>query len=99
VPVEFLTWSVNVSTFSVDGKNSNSKTRSSKAISKEKRVVFDPNSGRRESLPMYLRKDLAAGASLAGPALVAEPQTTTLVPRGWRCGVAAAGHLILERTK
>jgi N-methylhydantoinase A/oxoprolinase/acetone carboxylase beta subunit len=36
---------------------------------------------------------------LAGPALVAEPQTTTLVPRGWRCSVAAAGHLILERTK
>jgi N-methylhydantoinase A len=99
VPVEFLTWSVNVSTFSVDRKNSNSKTKSSKAISKDKRVVFDPTSGRHESLPMYLRKDLAAGASLAGPALVAEPQTTTLVPRGWRCGVAAAGHLILERTK
>jgi N-methylhydantoinase A len=99
VPVEFLTWSVNVSTFSVDKKNSNSKARGSKTISKEKRMVFDPASGKRESLPMYLRKDLAAGASFAGPALVAEPQTTTLVPRGWRCGVAAAGHLILERTK
>jgi N-methylhydantoinase A/oxoprolinase/acetone carboxylase beta subunit len=32
-----------------------------------------------------------------GPALVAEPQTTTLVPRGWRCSVTGAGHLLLEK--
>ncbi len=97
VPVEFLTWSVNVSTFAVDKKNSNAKVKSSKATARQKRTVFDPVSGKRESLPMFLRGDLAAGATLAGPALVVEPQTTTLVPRGWRCGVAAAGHLILER--
>ena len=46
---------------------------------------------------MYSRTNLAPGAQLAGPALVVEPQTTTLVPRGWRCSVAAMGHLILER--
>ncbi len=97
VPVEFLTWSVNVSTFAVDKKNSNAKVKSSKATARQERTVFDPVSGKRGSLPMFLRRDLAAGATLAGPALVVEPQTTTLVPRGWRCGVAAAGHLILER--
>ena len=97
VPVEFLTWSVNVSTFSVDIKTSNSKGKRSKPVSREKRTVFDPVSGKRESLPMYLRKELGAGAAFAGPALVVEPQTTTLVPRGWHCSVAAAGHLILER--
>ena len=98
VPVEFLTWSVNVSTFAADKKNFNSKTRSSKGISRENRMVFDPASGKREAIPMYLRKDLGAGAAFAGPALVVEPQTTTLVPRGWRCGISAAGHLILEKT-
>jgi N-methylhydantoinase A len=98
VPVEFLTWSVNVSTFAKDGKKLNKKINTSKANSKDKRIVFDPVSGKRESVPLYLRRNLAAGAALAGPALVAEPQTTTLVPRGWRCRVAAAGHLILERT-
>jgi len=98
VPVEFLTWSVNVSTFAVEKKNSQKKARSSRANSKDRRAVFDPVSGKRESVPQYLRQDLAAGAALAGPALVVEPQTTTLVPRGWRCRVAAARHLILERT-
>jgi N-methylhydantoinase A len=97
VPVEFLTWSVNVSTTLPREAFSRSSGGKSKASTKEKRVVFDPVSGKRESVPQYLRQSLAPGATLAGPALVAEPQTTTLVPRGWRCGVAAAGHLILER--
>jgi N-methylhydantoinase A len=97
VPVEFLTWSVNVSTILPKEVFSRSPGEKSKASTKDKRIVFDPVSGKRESVPLYLRKDLAAGASFAGPALVVEPQTTTLVPRGWRCGVAAAGHLILER--
>jgi N-methylhydantoinase A len=97
VPVEFLTWSVNVSTIAIDMKSLKSPGRKAKAIAREKRKVFDPSSGKLENLPSFLRQDLAPGMRLAGPALVAEPQTTTLVPRGWRCGVAAAGHLILER--
>src|SRR6185369_8603175 len=88
VPVEFLTWSVNVSTFAVNEKNSNKKIKTSRANSKDKRIVFDPVSGKRESIPLFLRRNLAPGASLAGPALVVEPQTTTLVPRRWRCRVA-----------
>jgi N-methylhydantoinase A/oxoprolinase/acetone carboxylase beta subunit len=32
----------------------------------------------------------------AGPAIVDQPDTTTLLPRGWRCRVAAGGILLLE---
>ena len=100
VPVEFLTWSVNVSTISRDLKTKGaSKKQKPKAIASGKRAVFDPNSGNSSPIPTYLRKDLAPGMQLAGPALIIEPQTTTLVPRSWRCEVAAAGHLILERMK
>ena len=100
VPVEFLTWSVNVSTISRDLKTKGaSKKQKPKAIASGKRAVFDPNSGNSSPIPTYLRKDLAPGMQFAGPALAIEPQTTTLVPRGWRCEVAAAGHLILERMK
>ncbi|HUN68997.1 MAG TPA: hydantoinase/oxoprolinase family protein [Burkholderiales bacterium] len=99
VPVEFLTWSVNVSTGSVAVKRSKSSRRKAKAIARSKREVFDPKSGKSAAIPAYLRQDLAPGMQLSGPALIVEPQTTTLVPRGWRCDVAAAGHLILERMK
>jgi N-methylhydantoinase A len=98
VPVEFLTWSVNVSTVSSAVKPSKSSTRKTKAIANARREVFDTKSGKNRRIPSYLRRDLAPGARLAGPALIAEPQTTTLVPRGWRCSVTAAGHLLLEKT-
>ena len=99
VPIEFLTWSVNVSTLPVNSFQKKGVKKNSKAAPNGKRAVFDPASGKKEAISMFSRKDLAPGMQLAGPALVVEPQTTTLVPRGWRCSVAAMGHLVLERNK
>src|SRR6478736_3475154 len=76
VPVEFLTWSVNVSTFAVDNKISKLKAKRSRANSKNKRTVFDPASGKLESIPLFRRPDLTPGMQIAGPALIVEPQTT-----------------------
>jgi N-methylhydantoinase A len=99
VPVEFLTWSVGVSTKQKEEKNRKAKTVNSKTTANNTSPVFDPARGRFEKIPSYRRGELAPGARLAGPALVVEPQTTTLVPRGWRCRVTGAGDLYLERLK
>ena len=64
-----------------------------------RKKVFDPVSGKLESLAVFRRGELQPGMAFAGPALVAEAQTTTLVPKGWACAVSAAGHLLLERKK
>ena len=100
VPVEFLTWSVNVSTVPFGpsrSKPAKSRTNSPPQSVKIVKSVFDPVTGRLQRVPQLARAALAPGTKLAGPALVAEPQTTTLVPRGWRCRVSAAGHLLLEK--
>jgi N-methylhydantoinase A len=96
VRVEFLTWSVGVSTGQKEKKHARKKPSNSKAKSNRASSVFDPVSGKIQTIPSYRRGELAPGARLAGPALVVEPQTTTLVPRGWRCSVTGAGHLYLE---
>jgi N-methylhydantoinase A len=96
VPVEFLTWSVKVATVATESRSKLKSAKRAKARSALRRAVFDTVAGRLEQVPLYWRKDLAPGMRLAGPALVAEPQTTTLVPRGWRCTVTGAGHLLLE---
>ncbi|HVP09475.1 MAG TPA: hydantoinase/oxoprolinase family protein [Burkholderiales bacterium] len=96
VPVEFLTWSVHVFTVSRSSKSKTAR-QAKKMPEKASRQVFDPVAGRLQRVPQLARAALGPGAKLAGPALVTEPQTTTLVPRGWRCGVSAAGHLLLER--
>ncbi|MFY9316236.1 MAG: hydantoinase/oxoprolinase family protein [Burkholderiales bacterium] len=97
VPVEFLTWSVNVST-GLKGEQRKLKADSIRGVKgRTLRPVFDPVAGKRENVPQLERAALGPGARLAGPALIAEPQTTTLVPRGWACRVTAAGHLLLEQ--
>ena len=46
---------------------------------------------------VYERAAMAPGFSFRGPAIVEQPDTTTLVEPGWRGRVDSAGNLILER--
>lgn len=45
--------------------------------------------------PVLARELLAPGDRLAGPAIVEQPETTTLVPPGWRLRVDAHANLLL----
>ena len=46
---------------------------------------------------VHRRADLAEGAVVRGPALIAEEQTTTVVPEGWEARVLPGGHILVER--
>ncbi len=46
---------------------------------------------------VHERSGLREGARVAGPALIVEAQTTTVVPPGWRARALPGGHLALER--
>ena len=41
------------------------------------------------------RGDLAAGATLDGPAVVTQPDATTFIPEGWQATVDATGNLLV----
>jgi N-methylhydantoinase A len=91
VPVEFLTWAVSVSTPASKVVRLRKKITAER---KSKAKVFDPVSGKRETVPVYQR---GSAKRIAGPALIVEPQTTTLVPRGWRAKTMESGHILLEK--
>ncbi len=97
VPVEFLTWSVSVSTIPEEENFKDRTMKNSTPPPGKKRQVFDPLAGHAEAIPVHTRNTLKPGTRMDGPALIMEPQTTTLVPRGWQCRVTAAGHLFLEK--
>ncbi len=59
-------------------------------------VYFD---GEWRATPLYDRAELAPGATLAGPAIVAEANATTVLERGWRARVDALGSLVLTRSR
>jgi 5-oxoprolinase (ATP-hydrolysing) len=47
------------------------------------------------SVPLYLRKELPAGAVVTGPAILAEDNATTVVEDGWEARVTPYLHLVL----
>jgi 5-oxoprolinase (ATP-hydrolysing) len=55
------------------------------------------SAGSHRGSTLYLRSDLCPGQKLAGPALVLESHSVTVVDDGWECRVHGGGALILER--
>ncbi len=48
---------------------------------------------------LHHRQALNTGDNVTGPALIAEEQTTTVVPDGWHATVLPGGHLLARRTE
>ncbi|MFF2506900.1 hydantoinase B/oxoprolinase family protein [Streptomyces sp. NPDC058067] len=48
-------------------------------------------------VPLHRRDELPPGESVAGPAIIAESGSTTVVDDGWRAAVTDDGHLVMER--
>lgn len=55
------------------------------------------SAGIRADCPLYDRDRLAPGASVDGPAIIAEKTGTNIVEAGWRARVDGFGHLIMDR--
>lgn len=61
------------------------------------RKVYFPSLGWNERTPIYERERLLAGNKLAGPAVVEEPGSTTVVPPGWTATVSAYGNMLIRK--
>ena len=53
--------------------------------------------GETHTLPLYMRERLGFGQTLEGPAVIAQEDTTTIVPPGWHGEVDRFGNLHLTR--
>ncbi|MBV8776385.1 MAG: hydantoinase/oxoprolinase family protein [Alphaproteobacteria bacterium] len=61
-----------------------------------RQVLIDPQAGP-QIAHIYRRGSLGPGRSIAGPAIIEQTDTTTLLPAGWRGTVGREGLLLLER--
>ena len=66
---------------------------------KERRPVYFAEAGDYVDCPIYDRYALPAGASFAGPAVIEEFDSTTVVHPGFTVAVDDTGNLIIEREK
>jgi N-methylhydantoinase A len=95
--VEILTWSLTVSTVPERAAAARSAAPTDVPLEAGRRRLFDPESGNVLEVPVYWRPDLPPGARLAGPAVIAEDETTTFVTAAFDAAINARGCIVLER--
>ena len=74
----------------VDGQGRSLKT----AKRGTRSVVF---SGKAREVPVLVRASLPVNEKLAGPAIIEEPGSSTVVPQGWSARLETFGALVVER--
>ena len=55
--------------------------------------------GQWHGVPLYMRSALAPGHVIAGPAIIAETNATTVIEPGWQAGVTPRSDLLLTRSE
>ena len=61
------------------------------------RSLFDAEKTDYVDVPVYRREDLAPGMEIAGPALIIEDQTTTIVTGQFDVRVNAINYIVMKR--
>ena len=62
-----------------------------------RRAVFDSDGGTFADIAVYRRERLPEGATIAGPAVIGEDETSTLVAAGFAATIDGAGNILLTR--
>jgi N-methylhydantoinase A len=97
VDIEILSWVVTISAPAQGELASAMPTRPSEPKARARRLLFDPQAGEFQNVPIYWRRDLAPGAKIAGPAVIAEDDTSTVVSPLFEAQVDKFGYIALTR--
>jgi N-methylhydantoinase A len=95
--VEVLSYAVTVATVTEPAPPAPPAPPASAAAPSGHRLVRDTSSGAVTQWALFARETLAPGATLTGPAIIAEAETSTLVGPGWTARIDAGRHIDLRR--
>jgi len=97
VAVECVSWSVTVATLpEVSDPLPAVATHTTPATSGS-REIYDPAAGGLTDAALYWRFDLDPGATLTGPAVIAEDETSTVIPTGFTAKIDAGLAIVMTR--
>jgi N-methylhydantoinase A len=67
------------------------------ASARGRRPVYDPADQDMKEVAVYHRADLSIGSHVFGPAVIAEDETTTIVPESFAARLSPIGAILLEK--
>ncbi|MCX7346897.1 MAG: hydantoinase/oxoprolinase family protein [Alphaproteobacteria bacterium] len=95
--VEAITWSVTVSSKTEKPKRAARAARRAAPQPRSRRTIYDPALGKQVNAPVYWRFDMKPGASIHGPAIIAEDETSTIVGARFGATINSLGYIVMER--
>ena len=97
VDIEILSWVVAVRAPSEGHLAAPGREQPTEPKPRSRRPVFDPDVGEFREVPIYWRPDLAPGARIRGPAVIAEDETSTVVSPRFDARIDRFGYIELTR--
>ncbi len=97
VTVEVVTWSVNVAADADAAPPVGTRGATGDVAKPATRQVFDAGEGAFIETGIVEREALSPGDGVAGPAIVVERETATVIAPGWRAVMQDEGSLLIER--
>jgi N-methylhydantoinase A len=95
--IEVLSWSVLATTEPRNPPRVAEVTRKPAGKAAGSRRFFDGRAGQVVEIPLYRRDQMAPGATIAGPAVIAEDETSTFVSTSFNAHIDGAGSIVMER--
>ena len=97
--LEIVSWSVEVTTVPTVPARPEPSPPAPPPPARGARPVLDPGTGETVEAAVYRRAEFAPGASVDGPALIVETDTTAVVSTAFAASVDALGTIVMERRK
>jgi N-methylhydantoinase A len=97
VEIEILSWVVSVSAPPEGHLGAAATERASEPKPVAQRPIFDPETAEFRDVEIYWRPDLAPGARISGPAVIAEEETSTVVSPRFDARIDRFGYIELVR--
>ncbi len=95
--IEILTWTLSLGTEVVSAQSRIPLRRNGGQEAPGSRSIYDAELGRSIEIPSYERAALVPNVGLAGPAIIAEDETTTFVSARFNARLDPSGCIILDR--
>jgi N-methylhydantoinase A len=67
------------------------------STARSSRAVYDPADQDMKNVQVYHRADLSIGSFVPGPAVIAEDETTTIVPKSFAARINPIGAILMEK--
>ncbi len=97
LPIEILTWRVSVATAQPPVERIAEPAQRRPVAPHGYREVLDPGLGEVRTHALYRRAELSPGDTLAGPALIVEDETTTVVSPPFDAHIDGHGYIVMTR--